>query len=93
MARTQCSKHHYSPQDYNFVLESPRAVRRTVITSAALRPCVPQMASGMMLVRQGDLYGRHASAAGEWRLHAAESLHVATLKHTAATPFHLYLNA
>ena len=73
MARTQSSKHRYSPQYYNFVLESPRAVLRTVITSAAPRPCVLQIASGMMLVRQGDLYERHASAGGEWRLHAAES--------------------
>ena len=82
MARTQCSTHCYRPQDYNFVLESPRAVRRTVITSAAPRACIPQMTSGMMLVRQGDLYGRHASAGGEWRLHAAESRHVASLKDT-----------
>ena len=82
MARTQSSKHRYILEDYNFVLESPRAVLRTVITSAVLRPCVVQMASGRMLVRQGYLYGRHASAGGEWRLHAAESRHFASLKDT-----------
>ena len=80
MARTQSPKHRYSSQDYNLVLESPRVVLRSVITSAGPRPRVLRVVSGVMLVRQGHLHGRHASPGGEWWLHAPESLHVATLK-------------
>ena len=82
MARTQSSKHLYYPQDISRVLESSRADLRTVITSAVPRSRVLRMVSGVMLERQGDPYGRHASAGGEWRVHAAESRHVASLKDT-----------